>query len=174
MGLRKWWYIRDVRRKIRSEIWEQVKTAFAAGIALREIARNMDLPAGTILARAKREGWTKQIQSAKQKAALVQSPAITPMQSVALTMQQRGRRHLERMAGVSEKVVSHVETLEPDSILDRVDDVEKLDRIARRTYGLNETGGIDSPLNLNVLSQNTVISINEKPLVEETTQSKSD
>jgi len=124
----------------------------------------MDIPAGTVLARAKREGWTKQIQAAKQKIGPVQSTAITPMQSVALTMQQRGRRHFERMASVSDKAVSHVETLEPGTILDRVDDVEQLDRIARRTYGLNETGGIDSPLNLNVLSQNTVISIDGKEL----------
>jgi hypothetical protein len=151
-----------VRRKIPAEIWEQVKTAFAAGIALRAIARNMDLPAGTILARAKREGWTKQIQAAKQKTRPVQSTAITPMQSVALTMQERGRLHLERMANVSETVVSHIETLEPGTILDRVDDVEKLDRMARRTYGLNEVGRIDSPLNLNVLSQNTIIEVTDR------------
>ena len=155
---------RAVRGRIPAERWEQIKTAYASGIGLREIARNMYLPAGAVLARAKREGWTQQIEAAKHEAKPAQSNAITPMQSVALTMQQRGRRHLERMAGVSDKAVSHVETLEPSTILDRVDDVEKLDRIARRTYGLNETGGIDSPLNLNVLSQNTVISIDGKEL----------
>jgi hypothetical protein len=31
----------------------------------RELARQMNVPAGTILARANREGWTQQIQSAK-------------------------------------------------------------------------------------------------------------
>ena len=155
---------RTVRRKIPTEIWEQGKTAYASGIGLREIARNMGIPVGTVLARAQREGWTRQIEAAKHEAKAVQSTAITPMQSVALTMQQRGRRHLERIASVSDKVVSHVETLEPGAILDRVDDVEKLDRIARRTYGLNETSGVESPLNLSVLSQNTVISIDKKEL----------
>jgi len=29
-----------MRRKITNDIWEQVKTAFASGIGLREIARN--------------------------------------------------------------------------------------------------------------------------------------
>jgi hypothetical protein len=156
-----------MRRKVPSEIWEQVKTAFAAGIALREVARNMNLPAGTILARAKREGWTKQIQAAKQALTPVQSTAITPMQSAALSMHQRGQRHLERMANVSEKVVSHVETLAPGMILDRVDDVEKLDRIARRTYGLNEQEKPYSPFNLSVLSQNTVISFQTKEEYEQ-------
>ena len=142
------------RRRISSGTWEQVKTAFATGaIGLREIARNMKIPEGTVLSRAKREGWTQQIQVAKSEAKTLQSTAITPMQSVVATMQQRGRRHLERMAGVSEKVVSHVESLAPAVILDRVDDVEKLDRIARRTYELDATGpaGRYSRLNLDIL-----------------------
>jgi hypothetical protein len=33
------------------------------GIGLREIARNMGIPEGTVLARAKREGWTRDIRS---------------------------------------------------------------------------------------------------------------
>ena len=54
----------SMRSKIPSERWEQIKTAYASGIGLREIARNMGIPEGTVLARAKREGWTRQIQSA--------------------------------------------------------------------------------------------------------------
>jgi len=43
-----------------------MKTAYASGIiGLREIARNMGIPEGTVLARAKREGWTREIQNAK-------------------------------------------------------------------------------------------------------------
>jgi DNA invertase Pin-like site-specific DNA recombinase len=54
-----------VRRRISSERWEQIKTAYASGIGLREVARNMGIPEGTVLARAKRERWTQQIQTAK-------------------------------------------------------------------------------------------------------------
>jgi hypothetical protein len=39
-----------------NETWEQMKTAYANGIGLREIARNMSLPEGTVLARAKHQG----------------------------------------------------------------------------------------------------------------------
>ena len=57
---------RTVRSRISANVWEQVKTAYATGsIGLREIARNMDIPEGTVLARAKREGWTREIQNAK-------------------------------------------------------------------------------------------------------------
>jgi hypothetical protein len=54
-----------MRRTITNEIWEQIKTAYASGLGLREIARNTGIPEGTVLARAKREGWTQQIQNAK-------------------------------------------------------------------------------------------------------------
>ena len=80
-------------------------------IGLREIARKMNVAQGTVLARAKREGWTQQIKAAKQAAALPQSNAITPLQSIAAVMQERGERYRERIAGVSEKVAGHLEAM---------------------------------------------------------------
>ncbi len=115
--------------RLSKDTWDQIKAAYAAGIGLREIARKMNVPEGTVLARAKREGWTQQIQTAK---ALVKreeaSLAITPVQAVAMSMQQRGERHLGRMANIVEKTVPHVEAMEPGAILERVDDVEKLEQ----------------------------------------------
>ena len=82
------------------------KIAYTSGIGLREIARNMGIAEGTVLARAKREGWTQQIRSAKTLANREDSvPAVTATEAVAITMQQRGERHVERMAGVSERGV---------------------------------------------------------------------
>src|SRR5262245_63868339 len=99
-----------MRRRIMNDIWDQIKTAFASGIALREIARNMGISPGTILSRAKREGWTREIQSAKALAKPEDSAlAVSPAQAVAMTMQQRGERHVQRMAGVSERGVDHIE-----------------------------------------------------------------
>jgi hypothetical protein len=141
-----------MRRKITNETWEQIKTAHAGGIGLREIARNTDISEGTVLARAKREGWTRQIQSAKALAKREETPsAVTPVEAVAITMQQRGERHVERMARVSERAVDHIETMDGPKILEAVDEIEKLDKVARRTFGLKD----DNPLggfSLNVLS----------------------
>src|SRR2546426_5853179 len=127
------------RRAISSETWQQIKTAYASGIGLREIARNMNIPEGTVLARAKREGWTREIQNAK---ALVKredsAPAVTATEAVAITMQQRGERHLGRMANIVEKTVPHVEAMEPGAILDRIDDVETLDKIGRRAFNISD------------------------------------
>jgi hypothetical protein len=49
-------------------------------------------------------------------------------------MQQRG----ERMAGVSERGVDHIETMDGPQILNSVDEIGKLDKVARRTYGLKD------------------------------------
>jgi hypothetical protein len=127
-----------VRRTITNATWAEIRTAIASGIGLREIARNMNIPEGTVLARAKREGWTQQIQSAKALTKREDAPVVTATEAVAITMLQRGERHVERMAGVSEKVVTHVEALEPGMILEKIDKVEKADRVARRTFCLSD------------------------------------
>jgi hypothetical protein len=48
-----------------------------------------------------------------------------------MSMQQRGERHIERMAGVSERAVDHIEEMDGPEILNSVDQIEKLDKVAR-------------------------------------------
>ena len=68
----------SVRRTITKSTWAEIHTAYASGIGLREIARNMGIPEGTVLARAKREGWTREIQNAKALAKREDAPlAVT-------------------------------------------------------------------------------------------------
>jgi hypothetical protein len=142
---------RAVRSRISADVWEQVKTAYASGIGLREIARNMNIPEGTILSRAKREDWTRKIQSVKALAKREDSaPAVSPPEAVAITMRRRGESHLGRMAGVSERGVDHVETMQGSEILARVDQIEKLDKVARRTFGLSDNDSDGSNLMVNI------------------------
>jgi hypothetical protein len=149
-----------VRRTIPKSTWAEIHTAYASGIGLREIARNMGLPEGTVLARAKREGWTRQIESSKALAKREDAPlAVTPVEAVAMSMQQRGERHIKRMAGVSERGVNHIETMDGPEILNSVDQIEKLDKVARRTFGLNDNPYSGFTLN--------VLNINSIPLDEE-------
>jgi hypothetical protein len=142
---------RAVRSRVSSDVWQQVKTAYASGIGLREIARNMSIPEGTVLARAKREGWTQQIQSVKALAKREDtSTAVTPFEAVSVSMQQRGERHIGRMAGITERGVEHVEAMDGGGILDRIDAVEKLDKVARRTFGLDTENGNGGNVMVNV------------------------
>ena len=142
-------------KRIPESTWAEIRTAYASGISLREIARNMNIPEGTVLARAKREGWSRQRDNAK---ALVKreeaAKVVTPFEAASATMQQRGERHLGRMANIVEKTMPHVEAMEPGAILDRVDDVEKLDKVARRTFGISDHDSPDQILvNIAILGQ---------------------
>lgn len=126
-----------MRRKIINETWEQIRTAYAAGINLREIARKMNVPERTVRAHAKRKGRTRPIESAKAIVRRDDAPlAVSPVEALAMSMQQSGERHVERMAGVSERGVDHIETMGGLEILNSVDQIEKLDKVAGRTFGL--------------------------------------
>jgi len=96
--------------------WEQIKTGYAAGVGLREIARKMDIPSGTVLAHAKRHGWTQQIQIARQQ----QSDAITSVQPVpesiaAILSERKDRTKLglsKYAAEAAEQAAEHRDKLE--------------------------------------------------------------
>jgi hypothetical protein len=76
------------------------------------------------------------------------------LEAVAATLAERGQRHLKRMAGVSEKAVDHIETMDGPQILKAVDEIETLDKVARRTFGLNDNPY--SGFTLNVLNINSL------------------
>ena len=144
-----------MRRTISNATWAEIRTAHASGIGLREIARNMGIPEGTVLAHAKRESWTREIQNAKALAKREDaSLAVTAVEAVTATLVERGQRHLKRMAGVSERGVDHIETMDGPEILNSVDQIEKLDKVARRTFGLNDNPY--SGFTLNVLNINSL------------------
>jgi len=142
--------------RLSENTWEQIKAGYAAGVGLREIARKMNVPEGSVLARAKREGWTQQIEAAKHAAGLTQSNAITP-NAINRGRDARARRTLrERIAGVSERVVGHVESMDPDEILTRSSQFEK---IARRTFGLNDVTSSQGCLSLNILTNHSLVQV---------------
>jgi hypothetical protein len=81
--------------------------------------------------------------------------AVTPVEAVAMSMQQRGERHIERIAGVSERAVDHIETMGGPEILNSVDQIEKLDKVARRTFRLDDNP-LPAGFTLNVLNINSL------------------
>ena len=56
------------------------------------------------------------------------------------------------MADVTDKVLPHLEAMPPEEILDRADQVERYDRVARRNYGLDNVHGGTGTLNVAVLA----------------------
>jgi len=111
------------------------------------------------------EGWTQQIEAAKHAVASTQSNAITPLQSIAAVMQERGERYRERIARVSERVVGHIEAMHQDEILSRSAQFEKIDSIARRTFGLNDVTSNPGCLSLNILTNHSIVQVASLPTV---------
>ncbi len=69
----------------------------------------------------------------------------------------------ERMAGVSEKVAGHLESMDADSILTRGAQVEKIDTVERRTFGLDSPTAGSGMLNLIVLTGGrAIVQVNQK------------
>jgi len=107
----------------------------------------------------KRKDVTEQIQTAKVAAGpRTTENEITPFESAARTMHQRGERYLDRMAGISEGVLPHLESLPPDEILHKARDLDYYDRVSRRTFGLNESQPLSNcPVNFAILCNQAAI-----------------
>jgi hypothetical protein len=74
-----------------------------------------------------------------------------------------GERYCERMTGVSERVVGHVESMDLDEILSRSSQVEKIDTVARRTFGLDDAAPQSGAIQLDVLcSGRAIVQVNQK------------
>src|SRR6266487_3933782 len=140
-----------MRRTITNEIWEQIKTAYASGLGLREIARKRAFQREPSLRERSAKAGHNRFKTQKTLVKHEDSAlAVTPAEAVAMSMQQCGERHRERMAGVSERGVDHIETMDGHEILNSVDEIEKLDKVARRTFRLNDDDP-QSGFSLNVL-----------------------
>jgi len=152
-----------MRRQISAETWDQIKTAFASGIGLREIARNMGVPEGTVLARASREQWTPRIQAAKSLAKPLESAIIPTCAAAAQTMQARAERHVARIAGITDRVLPHLEAMEPAEILDSARNLERFDYVARRNYGLDNQPPPGGVINLAILTNQAAVQLVSHP-----------
>jgi hypothetical protein len=74
-------------------------------------------------------------------------------------MQQRGEKYAERMAGISEKVMPHLESLEPADILDKAREIELHDRWSRRNYGLDNQPPSNGVVNLSILCNQSAVQV---------------
>jgi len=143
--------------RISRETWEQLRISYIAGAGLREIARKMNIPEGTVLAHAKRKGWTRQIEAAKQEAKSTQSNAITPMQALATTLKERkdkSRLHLSKyVVDASERAA------QSNGNLEIAGKVQKVAQIHESVWPEKEQRGSGVMGGLKVYSQQTVIAV---------------
>ena len=114
------------------------REAVLAGLTIREAAERFDLNYEAVKRRASREGWTTvgRVRREAAQARLQTSTEVT--QAVAATFAQRGQVYLGKLASVSEKFAERAGTMTPEELLARARSIETLDKVARRTFALNE------------------------------------
>jgi hypothetical protein len=76
-------------------------------------------------------------------------------------LHQRGQRHVERIAGVTEKVLPHLEAMQPGDVLEGIHEIEKYDRMARRNFGLSDSSGAGGSLNIAVLTNQAAVTVSK-------------
>ena len=130
-------------KKVSASTWAELKVAFVSGSALRELARRTGIPSGTILSRAKREGWSGQIERAKAIAPVEASPSVT--HAVAESRRERGERYQERMSGVVERILPTLEKMNPMELFELSAEIDRIDKVARRNFGLDENREATQP-----------------------------
>jgi len=127
----------EMKPRLPATDWNQLRAAYTAGGSLRGLARAAGIPAGTILARAKRESWTRLKKDALN---LMHGPKgdaqrdIT--QSIAIELGERGQRHIQRMQNLCDGLGEHAASLTPAALFDQISRLNTFDQVARRNYGL--------------------------------------
>ena len=127
------------------ELLTKLQGAYVSGKGLKALCTKHNLDYNSVLRRAKLENWTvptKKPTIVKQKKAADKKDLLV-----------RGHDYSSRMADLIENTLEHLETLAPQDVLQSVDEVEKLDRIARRSFGLDDEVKGGPTLNVNILAQ---------------------
>ena len=143
--------------RISKETWEQLKISYIAGAGLRELARKMSIPEGTVLAHAKRKGWTRQIEAAKQEAKPMQSNAIMPFEALATTLNERkdkSRLHLSKyVVDASERAAKS------DGNLKIAGQVQKVAQVHESVWPEKEAPARGTLAPLSIYSERTIVSM---------------
>ena len=133
--------------KVSKSTWDQIKTAYSSGIGLREIARSMGMPPGTVLSRAKREGWTQLLNQSKALA-LAEPCIISPAEAVAEILADDSRQTKRSLSRATRRMAFEAE----EAPLDQAGHVLSVTKAASLLHGWEgKQGCVDHTLN--VISQ---------------------
>jgi hypothetical protein len=72
-------------------------------------------------------------------------------------MQARAEDHAERMAGITDKVLPHLESMEPGEILNSARNLERFDYVARRNFRLDKQPPSNGRINIALLTDQVAI-----------------
>lgn len=142
-------------KRASSDVWKDIQNAYLIGGELRPLARRAGIPEGTVLARAAREGWSKQKRAAIESVRPSNQSAGTSLQSVAITRETLLETHLQSMLGICAKLSSYAGTLDPQDAFTAVRQIDTADKLTRRQLGLDQPV---TPVQINLWSAESGLS----------------
>jgi len=113
---------------ISKEVWDKLRLGRAVGATFAELARQSGINRNTLLSYAARDGWSQQIATARQQADNGKPDVTDVVQKVL------AGRHRETKLALSDFLLKCIsEASKRGIVAEDLDDVEKLERIARRS-----------------------------------------
>lgn len=143
--------------------WEEIRVLFALGMPIANIAKKFDMNAAKIYRRAKKHKWAEKEQSVKAELAntslenwqLSKGKQPQPIVEVINDFyKEKSDNHKKAIIDITEQQIKAIKDNPPP--IESIDDLEKVDKIARRNLGLEseESGKTNNYiLNLAVLAK---------------------
>jgi hypothetical protein len=125
--------------------WGLVRGMAVSGIPLREIARQLGIPAGTVLWHSKNEGWGIAQKfghdphpsrvSCSRKAQLKLAADQTAQAANGASLYTKNIRVRHAISSALQKVAQHLESLPTDELFARCKELEAITRSADKLFG---------------------------------------
>lgn len=129
------------------EILTQLRAAYESGASkdFEALIKKHRLNKSSVIRRAKIEQW------GKQQIAPPEEGCIPPIESVP--HEERGKIYQEQMGKAMLKIIPHIEQTPFEEIINNARNIEKIDLIARRNFGLDRAQNDGPTININLLSE---------------------
>lgn len=140
--------------------WAPIRKAWSRGIPVAQIAKEHDVKEMTIYSQANRHRWPKREAVLKGKIAVVdpkelaqkaveksiEKAVVDQMPAINKAVRERLNAWFERVLTTSDKLQTHIDgmadgRLEAEEVKTLSSSLETVDRIARRTFGLDSPTG---------------------------------
>ena len=124
-----------MRRTLDNEAVQAARLAVAAGLTIREAAEKLGVSYEALKRRASREKWLHQKRAAKvaDKKIIERATEIT-----ADSLADQAREYQRRLSNVAARFAASAEQMDSDELLKAARAIETLDRVSRRTLGLDD------------------------------------
>lgn len=148
------------RLHIPEQTWIALKTAFVSGEgSLRELAAKYSIKLKSAESRARREDWRRLLQSKVDELTAASDQAITIVaQHKAMELPAKAQEFVCKVSAQAHGLVDNLSQLsaKPAKTVtecnQRAEALDRINRVGRATYNLDEDGGKKCLINIHVLS----------------------